>query len=62
MKINVDASERHSKMSAFVGYIMRDNYATVIVVTGKQIGGCPILVVEHFGYTWSNYDGDSEEY
>lgn len=35
MKINVKVSKRHSPMSAFIGYVIRDNHAEVIIAKGK---------------------------
>lgn len=46
MKINVDASMRHSTRSASTGYVMGDNHATIIIAGSKLDGEWPILVIE----------------
>lgn len=46
MKINVNAFRLQSTRSASAGYIMRYNHANVIMARGKQIGDCPISLVE----------------
>lgn len=48
-EINIDTSKRHSIRSNSIGYFMRDNHVVVIMIKGKQIEDCFILVAECFG-------------
>lgn len=46
VKINANASERHSTRLASKGYVISNNHATIIMVKGKQTEDWPILVAE----------------
>lgn len=47
MKINIDSFRIQSKGSTSLGCVMLDNLARITIEEGKQMPGCPIIVVEY---------------
>lgn len=42
----MDTSRRWCTKLTFIGYLIRDNYSSIITAKNKNIGDCPILVKE----------------
>lgn len=48
IEIKVDASRRRTTGSIIIGYVMKDKYSTTLILEGKQISGCSILLSVYF--------------
>lgn len=46
VKTNTDAPRKLSRKSASIGYVMRHDYAKIIMEKGEEIGDCPLLIAE----------------